>query len=103
MIPTPHEIEVLKAGETDIWGETTLTEILPLNGNIRSQTRVVTDSNGKEVVSNFTILFKGFVDIKTKDVIRFTEPNGEIVEMKPLQVKFMRDLDGSVAYTRVIV
>lgn len=102
MFPTPHEIEILKAGDPDIWGETVYTDRLELNGNLRSQTQVITDSKGKEVVANYTILFKGFVDVKTKDKIRFIEPNNEVVEKNPHLVKFMRDFNGSVVATKVI-
>lgn len=103
MIPTNHKIEILKAGTLDAWGEPTITETIQIEGNLRTQSKVVTNNYGEEVVSNFTILFIGFVDVKLKDTFRFTEPNGEIVEKSPIQLKFMRDLDGSVGFTKVIL
>lgn len=104
MIPTPHKIEILKTnGELDIWGEPTISETIPLQGNIRSESKIVINSNGEEVVSNFTILFVGFVDITVNDKVRFIEPNAEVVESKPIQVKFLRDLDGSVAFTKAVL
>lgn len=103
MIPTPHQIEILKADEPDIWGEPTYSEKIPVNGNIRSANEVVVNQYGEEVVSKHTILFKGFVDITVNDKVKFTEPNGQIVESSPIQVKFMRDLDGSVKFTKVVI
>jgi len=103
MIPMPHKIELLRMGEPDIWGESTIEETVQLNGNIRSRTQVVTNSYGEEVISNYRVLFHKFVDVKTKDKIRFTEPNGEVIESEPIQVKFMRDLDGSVAFTKAVL
>lgn len=103
MIETPQKIEILKTGEHDIWGDPTISETIPVNGNLRSQTQIVRDDRGEEVVSNYTILFVGFVDISTDDKIRFIEPNNHVVETNPLQVKFMRDLDGSISFTKVVV
>lgn len=103
MIPTNHKIEILKAGELDIWGEPTIGETIMIDGNLRSESKIVKNNNGEEVVSNYTILFVGFVDVKLTDKIRFTEPNNQVIEMPPIQIKFMRDLDGSVAFTKVVL
>jgi hypothetical protein len=103
MIETPHKIEIIKAGELDIWGKPTNAETLLLEGNLRSSTKVVTNANGEEVVSNYTILFVGYVDVTVNDSIRFQEPNGEVIESLPIQVKFMRGLGGSVAFTKVVL
>jgi hypothetical protein len=103
MIPTPHKIEVLKAGQLDVWGDPTITETIQLDGNLRSQSQVVENAHGQEVVANYTVLFIGFVDVNTNDKIRFTEPNGAIVEKSPIQVKFMRDLDGSIGFTKAVL
>lgn len=103
MIPTPNKIDVLKAGTLDSWGEPTIGETIHIDGNLRSESKVVANNHGEEVVANFTVLFVGFVDLNTNDKIRFTEPNGAIVEKAPINVKFMRDLDGSVAFTKAVL
>jgi hypothetical protein len=103
MIPTPHKIELLKAGELDAWGDPTISETIQLDGNLRTETKVVKDANGEDVLSSYTILFVGFVDVTLNDKIRFTEPNGQVVEKAPIQLKFMRDLDGSVGFTKVVL
>ncbi|WP_427036500.1 hypothetical protein [Cytobacillus pseudoceanisediminis] len=103
MIPTPHKIEILKAGDLNVWGEPSVAETIQVNGNIRTQSRVVKNNQGEEVVSSYTVLFVGFVDITSNDKIRFTEPNGEVVEIAPITVKFMRDLDGSVGFTKAVL
>ena len=56
-----------------------------------------------EQVSAFTLLFEGVKDIRNEDTIRFTEANGEIIEMNPISVKFMRGLDGQPKYTKVVL
>ncbi|MDC3413964.1 hypothetical protein [Terrihalobacillus insolitus] len=101
MIPTPHSITVIKSNGLDAWGEPIEGEVIEIQGNLRTQTKVVRNNNGKEVVSSYTILFVGFVDVKHEDKVRFTEPNGEVKTLDPINVKFMRDLDGSVAFTRI--
>lgn len=103
MIPTYHSIDVIKAGETNVWGDVGVSKSITKKGNIRSKTKVVTDTNGKEVVSNYTVLFIGMVNVTTHDTIKFTEPNGKVVEMSPITVKFLRDIDGSVGYTKAVL
>lgn len=103
MIETPHEITLIKTGEPDAWGEPSILEEIPLKGNIRSVHKLVRDDRGEEVVANFTIVFRGYVDVKNSDKIRFVEPNGVTVETHPIQVKFMRDFSGSVAFTKVVM
>lgn len=103
MIPLPHDIKVLKVGEPDIWGKPAVEKELELKGNIRSRTQVVTNNQGEEVISNYRILLRRVVDVRMSDKIRFVEANGEVVESEPIQVKFIRDLDGSVAYTKVVL
>jgi hypothetical protein len=102
MIPTPHSITIIKSNDLDAWGEPIAGETIELQGNLRSQTKVVRNTNGEEVVSSYTILFIGFVDIKHDDKIQFIEPNNDVKEYKPIEIKFMRDLDGSVAFTKVV-
>lgn len=103
MIPFTEPIELIKAGELDIWGNPSLGETIELRANLRSETKVVKDGNGNEQVSAFTLLFVGVVDIRNEDTIRFTEANGEIIEMNPISVKFMRGLDGQPKYTKVVL
>jgi hypothetical protein len=101
MIPTPHSITIIKSNGLDAWGEPIAGEAIEIQGNLRSQTKVIRNNNGEEVVSSYTILFIGFVDVKHDDKVQFVEPNGEVKEIAPINVKFMRDLDGSVAFTRI--
>lgn len=103
MIPTNAKIEILKSGKPNVWGETPIVETIQIDGNLRSETKVVTNTLGDEMISNYTILFVGFVDVTTKDKIRFTEPNDEVIEKAPINVKFMRDLDGSVGFTKAVL
>ena len=103
MIPMNVAIEIIKAGEPDIWGETSVDEIIVKKGNIRSQTKVVTDGNGEEVVSNFTILFVGFVNVTMDDKFKFVEPNGRIIEKSAIDIKFMRNWDGSIGFTKAVL
>ena len=103
MIPTPHKVTVMRGEEVDVWGDVVQTESFDLDANVRSRIQVVTSIEGKEVVSNFTVLFVGLVGITEQDEIRFTEPNGMVVTMQPISVKFMRDLDGSVGYTKAVL
>lgn len=103
MIPTHNEIDVIKAGELDMWGDPQAEEEKTYQGNIRSQMQVVTNSYGEEVVSNYTILFSGLVSLTTNDKIRFVEANGETIETNPISVKYMRDLDGTVGYTKAVL
>lgn len=101
MIPMTQDIKVSIVGEPDIWGKPEVLEERHLKGNLRSHSKIIIDQNGKEVVSEFTILFKGFVKMTVHDFITFTEPNDVTIESNPIQVKFMRDLSGKVAFTRV--
>lgn len=103
MIPTPHKVTIVTGEEVDVWGDVVQTDSYEIDANIRSQIQVVTSIEGKEVVSNYTILFTGLVGITEQDEIRFTEPNGRDVTMQPISVKFMRDLDGSVGFTKVVL
>ncbi|GEK57120.1 hypothetical protein CHL76_02195 [Marinococcus halophilus] len=103
MIPFTHDVTLLREGKPDAWGESTDVETEDLKGNIRSSTQVVKSLEGKEVVSVFNILFEGTVNIKHTDKIRFTEPNGEVREHEPITVKYLRNLSGEVAYTKVNV
>lgn len=103
MIPTPHSIDLLKSGGLNIWGEPTEGVEIPLQGNIRSQSKFVRNRQGQEVVSEYTVLFIGVVDITHEDKIRFVEPNGEVKEYQPITIKFMRDLDGTAKFTKVVV
>jgi len=104
MIPTNHEIIVSKAGEVlDIWGNPIEVEPVSIFGNLRSEMGIMKDANGDERTYNYTVLFVGFIDIGTDDRIEFLEPNNELVSLLPIKVKFMRDLDGSVGYTKVVL
>lgn len=104
MIPTNHDIDVIKAGDDlDIWGNPIGNEPKHLKGNLRSQTGIVRDGNGEERVYQYSVLFVGYIDITTDDSIRFVEPNGEVVETLPLKVKFMRGLDGQVGFTKAVL
>ena len=101
MIPMNTSISIIKSAGLNAWGNPIEGETIELKGNLRSQTKVVVNNNGEEVVSSYTILFKGFVDVKHDDQVCFVEPNGEEKKIQPISIKFMRDLDGSVAFTRV--
>lgn len=102
MIPTPHTIKILKSGGIDSWGDPIDGETIELKGNLRSQSKIVRNNEGQEVVSNYTVLFKGFEDIRHEDRIQFVEPNGEVKTIRPILIKFMRDLDGSVKFTKAV-
>lgn len=101
MIPTTVDFEIVKSAGLDVWGEPIAGETIFLKGNLRSQTKTVENSYGDEVVSEYQVLFVGFVDVNQEDEIRFTEANGEAKEFQPITVKHMRDLDGSVGFTKV--
>lgn len=101
MIPFRHDVEIIKSGGLNDWGEVVAGETLELKGNIRSRTNIVVSLEGKETVSTFNILFEGFVKIVHKDKIRFVEPNEEIITSPPIAIKYLRDIDGSVAFTKV--
>lgn len=101
MIPMHTSISIIKSDDLDVWGKPIAGETIDLKGNLRSQTKVVTNTNGEEVVSYYTILFEGFVDIRHADKVCFIEPNGEEKILQPIVIKFMRNLDGTVAFTKV--
>lgn len=104
MIPTNHEIIVSKSGDDlDIWGNPIEVEPVSIFGNLRSEMGIAKDANGDEQTYNYTILFIGFEKIGTEDRIEFLEPNDELISLLPIRVKYMRDLDGSVAYTKVVL
>ncbi|WP_163530883.1 hypothetical protein [Halobacillus ihumii] len=103
MIPTPHDIQIVKAEGLDIWGDPIAGETLNLKGFVRSKTTVNDRTEGEDVVPEYTILFIGFVDVVHADEVRFTEPNGEVKTDQPNNIKFMRNIDGKVSFTKVVV
>lgn len=104
MIPFNHEFKhVVASDELDVWGNPTGDITVVLYGNLRSQMGIARDSNGEEKSFNYTALFEGIIDIKQGDRIEFIEPNGETVRLEPIQIKFMRGLDGNVKYTKVVL
>lgn len=102
MIPTNQEVELIKSDVLNDWGEPVAGETVPMKCNLRSQSKTTTNTDGQEVVSEYQIVFIGFVGIDQSDTIRFTEPNGQTKGFEPITVKYMRDLGGSIAFTKVV-
>lgn len=102
MIPINHKVVWTPSLGLDVWGDPKPSEPVELGCNVRSETKVVKNQNGEESVSTMQILFIGLQSVKVGDQFTFVEANGDVLEMSPIDVKFMRDLDGSVAYTRVL-
>ena len=103
MIPYNEPIIWEQAGELDVWGKASTITAHELYGNLRSEIKTVTNDRGDEQVSTFTILLRGVVGIKVEDKIQFVEPNGEVIRMNPISVKYMRDIDGKPKYTKVVL
>lgn len=102
MIPINHTVTWTPSLGLDVWGDPKPSEPVELECNVRSETKMVKNQQGQEVVSTLQVLFIGLVSVKYADSFTFVEANGEVLEMTPLNVKFMRDLDGSVEFTKVV-
>ncbi len=103
MIPTNKTITVTKKAYLDNWGKPVAGESVSYNCLLTFRTEKTIDNDGNEVVSTVNLMFNGFVNIDYGDVISWTEENGELIKVKPLNISFKRDLGGKTLITKVVV
>lgn len=103
MIPLNQTAKVNKAAGLDEWGQPTAGRTLTLKCRIDGSTQAVKTPNGKEVVSNATLLFKGLVQIGYGDLIEWKDETGNTYTLPPLNVTLLRDYTGKPLFTKVVV
>lgn len=105
LIPLNQTIYWIKARDLDNWGYDDLEKHkpIPLKCKIKySQQRFyLRTTDGHEKEESAYILIRGKVNISTSDTLRYQQPDGEVSDLKPLQVTFIYDMTGNPFLTKV--
>ena len=106
-IPLNQKIEWIRARDLDSWGYDDMKNHKPIlldckiqYGHQRFYLRA---TNGYEKEESAYVLVRGKVDITTSDILRYQFPDGEVSDMKPLQISHIFDMSGNVFLTKVWV
>lgn len=93
----------IKTTTLDDWGQPVAGNPIEYDCRYTSKKEVVTDQNGEEITSDASFLIKGLAKISFKDLVYFVEPDGNIIEKQPEDIRFLRDLSGEILFTKVVV
>ena len=103
MIGLYDKATIIKAAALDDWGEPISGTELTYPCRISDKTEKVSNANGEEVVGKGSILFKGFVDVKYSDKVKFSKPDGTEAVEDPVNVSYKKDLGGNILFTKVVI
>ncbi|QGG47650.1 hypothetical protein [Heliorestis convoluta] len=101
MIPLKQTVKVRQAGRLDSWGIAELDQITSYFCRIDEAFKVVKDSNGKEVISQATVLIKGLASISMDDQIEWRDELHRKHSKRPISISVIRDFSGKPLFTKV--
>jgi hypothetical protein len=91
---------------SDEWGLPVKTDNLTtykVRLEFNGAARLIQLADGKEIVYNATIFFKGSVPITYTDYIEYNSGIVGLIKAQPKNIIGMADLSGKIIYTKVIV
>lgn len=104
MIPTRDDLFVYRGEQFDEWGEPIEPTPKQYKARIDYRNEKVMNDNGEEVISKATILVKGIADIKTSDLLKWTDALGTKQEAFPISVSPLKNIGGrNVIFTKVVI
>lgn len=106
-IPLNQKIEWIRARDLDSWGYDDMKKEKPIMLDCKiqygHQRFYLRATNGHEKEESAYVLVRGKVAITTSDILRYQFPDGEVTDMKPLQISHIFDMSGNVFLTKVWV
>lgn len=103
MIPLNNTVTIVRSAGLDDWGESVPGTESTHDCRITDKSEKVVNGNGEEVVGKGTILCRGFVDVKYKDKVRITKPDGTIADESPVSITYKKDLGSKILFTKVVI
>lgn len=101
MIPTKDIVTVVPRGTMDDWGRPVEGTPVDYKCRIDYSTEEVKLSNGEVVMSRVIILIKGFADVSTNDLVRWSDQFGNH-EVQPISVTPIKDISSKLIFTKVV-
>lgn len=105
--PLNDSVTLYKSDEgSDDWGLPVNTDNLKtykVRLEFNGAARLIQLSDGKEVVYNATIFFKGSVPITYTDYLEYNSGIVGLIKAQPKNIIGMADLSGKILYTKVII
>jgi hypothetical protein len=104
MIKANDPITIIRPQGFDRWGEALDPIEIELKARIDMTIENVTDQQGNENVSKAQILFKGLVEVRYDDTLKWTDEFGNEYVEKPLSIAPIKNAGGKkVVVTKVVV
>lgn len=103
LIPLQDQVTVVTSSGIDNWGVPIEDKAFTYNCRMTEKSEKVLNNNGEEVISKTRFIIEGVADVDYDSTIEWVDSIGYEQSDSPLSIGFIKDMDGTVLFTKVNV